>query len=123
MIQDQNSFSLWLDSQLSEVISPNIVAFCININESPFNIEIVGSAQFDIEDEDWACSEDWVPTKRNIAVSRSLFGKSWEEAQGNIIAMSEQYLKSNMKNNSRLSRAKAFAVGFVDGNLSYVRCN
>jgi hypothetical protein len=123
MIQDQTSFSKWLDTQLNEEIAPNIVAFCLNISESPFTIEIIGSAHFDKDDEDWACNEDWIPEKRNIAVSSELFGKSWEEAQTNMIAMCTQYLKSNMKNNEYLLKAKAFAVGFVDGNLNYVRYN
>ncbi|MFB2803659.1 hypothetical protein [Shewanella seohaensis] len=120
MIQNEKDFVRWLDGQLNERIPAEIVAFNINIYESPFNIEIVGSMDFDPDDEDWACNEDWVPSNRTVAVSGLLFGGSWEEAQENITAMAKLYLRSDSKNVFRLKAARAFAVGFVDGNLSYV---
>lgn len=121
MIQDERSFIDWLDRQLNENIPDQIVAFNINIYESPFNIEIVGSSEFDAEDEDWACNEDWLPESRVIPVSTSVFGNSWEEAQENILAMAKLYFQSNSKNAHKLKAAKGFAVGFVDGNLCYVQ--
>ena len=114
-------FGAWLDEQLDPEIPKEIIAFNINIYESPFNIEIVGSAEFDPEDEDWACNEDWVPENRIIPVCDELFGKSWEEAQESIMLMAMSYLKSNLKNVNKLKSAKAFALGFVDGSLSYVK--
>ncbi|MBU2709209.1 hypothetical protein KCM76_24655 [Zooshikella marina] len=121
MIQNDKDFIDWLDGQLNEKIPDEITAFNINIYESPFNIEIVGSSKFDPEDEDWACNENWIPRNRKMSVSSSLFGDSWEEAQENIIAMAKKYLQSNSKNVNKLKAAKAFAIGFVDGNLSYVQ--
>ncbi|MEL4273397.1 hypothetical protein [Shewanella xiamenensis] len=120
MIQSEKDFIDWIDGQLIEDIPTQIVAFNINIYESPFSIEIVGSSEFDPEDEDWACNEDWLPKNRLISVSSALFGNSWEEAQENILAMAKRYLQSQSKNAHKLKSAKAFAVGFVDGNLSYV---
>jgi hypothetical protein len=121
MIQDEKGFIEWLDGQLSEEIPDQVVAFNINIYESPFNIEIVGSNEFDPEDEDWVCNEDWVPQNRIMPVSHSIFGNSWEEAQENILKMAKQYLYSRSKNIRKLKEAEAFAVGFVDGSLSYVQ--
>lgn len=121
MIQNENDFIDWIDGQLNEALPGQIVAFNINIYESPFNIEIVGSSEFDPDDEDWACNEDWVPENRSMSVSNAIFGNSWEKAQENILAMAKQYLRSNSKNAYRLKAAKAFAVGFVDGNLIYVQ--
>ncbi len=121
MIKTENDFIDWIDGQLSEELTEQIIAFNINIYESPFNIEIVGSCEFDPEDEDWACNEDWVPINRTISVSSSIFGNSWEEAQDNILTMAKRYLQSSSKNTHKLKSAKAFAVGFVDGNLSYVQ--
>ncbi|PSL12020.1 hypothetical protein CLV44_1204 [Marinobacterium halophilum] len=121
MIQGEEDFIGWLDGQLNGEIPDNIIAFNLNIYESPFKIEIVGSNEFDREDEDWACNEDWVPQNRTISVSTSLLGDSWEETQSNLIAMAQGYLKSDASNVSKLRKAKAFAVGFVDGNLCYVK--
>lgn len=121
MIQNASDFIGWIDRQLNEELPEKIIAFNINIYESPFNIEIIGSSKFDPEDEDWACNEDWVPENRSISVSSSIFGNSWQEAQENILAMAKQYFQSSSKNAHKLKVAKAFTVGFVDGNLSYVQ--
>ena len=121
MIENEKDFIKWIDHQLEENIPDEIIAFNINIYESPFNIEIVGSKEFTPDDEDWACNEDWVPGNRKISVSEKIFGESWEEALENILSLSKRYLESKSKNNAKLKTAKAFAVGFVDGNLSYVQ--
>lgn len=121
MIRNEVDFSSWLDSQLSVEIPAHIIAFNINVYESPFIVEIVGSNEFDAEDEDWACNEDWVPKVRSIEVSNDLFGSSWEVAEQNIVNMARGYFKSNYVNASKLKQAKAFAVGFVDGNLNLIK--
>ena len=120
MIQNEMDFSSWLDSQLNVEIPAEVVAFNINVYEAPFTIEIVGSNDFDADDEDWACNGDWIPSARSIEVSNHLFGNSWEVAEQNIVDMARSYLKSNYVNASKLKRAKAFAVGFVDGSLNLI---
>ncbi|WP_217653712.1 hypothetical protein, partial [Marinomonas polaris] len=87
----------------------------------PFAIEIVGSNEFDEDDEDWVCNENWVPTARTIEVSSELFGNSWEVAEQNIVNMACTYFNSNYVNASKLKQAKAFAVGFVYGNLNLIK--
>ncbi|MBL52273.1 MAG: hypothetical protein GY695_14980 [Aestuariibacter sp.] len=120
MIQNEKDFIEWLDRQLNVDIPSDVIAFNINIYESPFNVELVGSSEFDPENEDWACNEDWVSEPRMESVSAELFGSSWEEAQENIFAMAKAYLSSGVTNAKKLNSAKAFAVGFVDGSLRYV---
>jgi len=120
MIETQKDFSNWLDNQLDVTIPSNIIAFNININESPFNIEIVGSTEYDAGDEDWACIEDWIPEARSIPVSQLLFGNSWEDAQKNLYDLCKVYLNSESPLARKLSGATAFAIGFVDGNLQIV---
>ena len=120
MIHTEKDFIEWLDGQLNEDLTSQVVAFNINIYESPFSIEVVGSYEFDQDDDDWACNEDWVPKKRTTTVSGSIYGSSWNEAQDNILNMARSYLRSGSVNAHKLVAAKAFAVGFVDGNLSYV---
>ena len=112
MIQNEMDFINWIDRQLSENIPAQIVEF---------NIELIGSNEFDPECEDWACNEDWIPKERKISVSSSLFGGSWEESQESIMAMAKKYLESGSKNISKLKAAKAFSIGFTDGNLCYVQ--
>lgn len=121
MIHNEKEFIEWLDTQMNETIPAEIVAFTINIYESPFNIEIVGSSEFDAEDDDWACNEDWVPKERIVSISPCFFGSSWQQTQATIVALAKQYLLSNSKNVLKLKAANAFAVGFVDADLSYVQ--
>jgi len=121
MIEKERDFYEWLDTQLDEEIPKTVVAFNINLYESPFNIEIVGSNEFKQNDEDWACNEDWVPKNRSVPVSARIFGSSWEEAQSNVLNMAKGFINSTSKNAAKLRVAKAFAVGFVDGNLEYVQ--
>ena len=120
MIKNESDFFKWLDFQLNEVITENIVAFNININESPFNIEIIGSNTYDPDDEDWACNEDWIPKTRSISVSDNLFGNSWQEIETNIHKLASKYKNSDTGNSFKLKTAKAFAIGFVDGELRLV---
>lgn len=121
MIRDEQDFIEWLDQQLDAEIPDHVIAFSINIYESPFGIEIVGSTEYDSDEEDWACREDWVPENRRVSVSDKLFGSSWEEAQESIASLASAYLASGAKNRTKLKSAKAFALGFVDGNLNYVQ--
>ena len=121
MIGNEMDFLGWLDRQLSVEIPAHLIAFSINVYESPFFVEIVGSNEFDAEDEDWACNEDWIPKVRCIEVSNDLFGSSWEVAEQNIVNMARGYFKSDYANVDKLKQAKAFAVGFVDGNLNLIK--
>jgi hypothetical protein len=121
VIKNESDFLKWIDKQLDEGPPPTIVGYSINIYESPFLIEIIGSNEFDIDDNDWACNEDWVPQIRSIDLSHSLSGSSWEETQKTVIKMASSYIQSNSKNSHILKTAKGFAVGFVDGNLEYVQ--
>ncbi|KPV96082.1 hypothetical protein AN214_01891 [Pseudoalteromonas sp. P1-9] len=121
MIKHEADFFSWLDSQLNEEIPSDVIAFNINVYESPFIIEVLGSNEFDVEDEDWACNEGWVPTSRYIEVSSDIFGNSWEAAVQNIINMAQNYLNSDFNNAVKLTQAKAFAIGFVDGDLNLVK--
>lgn len=120
MIKNESDFIAWLDQQLNVEIPDQIVAFNINVYESPFNIEVLGSNEFTPDDEDWACNEDWVPEKRIMPVSAELFGDSWENALENLVVMAKSYVSSKSKNVAKLKSSKAFAIGFVDGSLSYV---
>lgn len=121
MIKNKTDFIEWIDLQLDVEIPDDIIAFNINIYESPFNIEIIGSSEYTPDDDDWACNEDWIPVKRISQISDELFEDSWQKAELNIISFTESYLSSNSKNVNKLKLAKALTVGFVDGDLNYVQ--
>lgn len=121
IIDSESTFITWLDSQLDECDNDSVVAFNINLYESPYQLELIGSYEFDPEDDDWACNEDWVPENRIIEVSNHLFGSSWEDAQNKILNFAKSYLLTGSNNVSKIKRAEAFSIGFVDGELMYIK--
>lgn len=120
MITNETDFHNWLNTQLDIDIPDSIIAFSINIYESPFRIEIVGSTECDKTNEDWACNEDWVSENRTIEVSKVIYGESLQKALERIFAMAASFLQSDFPNAEKLKDVNCFAVGFVDGNLEYV---
>lgn len=121
IIDSESSFITWLDGQLDECGRDSVVAFIINIYDTPFEIELIGSHEFDPEDEDWACNEDWVPMNRTVEVSNHLFGRSWEDAQKQLVIFAKSYLSSGSNNVQKIKAAKAFTIGFVDGELVCIK--
>ncbi|MBE3871809.1 hypothetical protein HJ160_24210 [Vibrio parahaemolyticus] len=121
MIHNEQDFRDWLDAQLSEDIPERIIAFNINIYESPFLVEIVGSEEFDLDNEDWACNEDWLPKKRQIEVSESLFGSSWQTAEQTLLQFTKQYVNSCCSISQKALSNKSLSIGFVDGSLNIVK--
>jgi hypothetical protein len=110
-----DSFAGWLDQQSARA-PEEIIAFSINLYESPFAAELVGSTFYDAEDADWACEEAFVPELRRFELPPSAFGQSWEEALKQVCAMMQRYLNQSA-HGARLRRAVAVTVGFVDGDL------
>ena len=51
----------WIDNILNDKVIPtNTVAFCFNLYEESdgsWAMELIGTEQFDLDDEDWACRE------------------------------------------------------------------
>ncbi|MGY0216333.1 hypothetical protein ACWJJH_02970 [Endozoicomonadaceae bacterium StTr2] len=121
MINNQEEFMSWLDSQLIDNVPKEVIAFSINIYETPFSVEVVGSFEFDEDDSDWACNEDWFTNDRISEVSESLFGNFWESAEENVISFVKKYLQSQAPNVNVLKSSRAVAVGFVDGDLKIIK--
>ncbi|NIY94619.1 hypothetical protein [Vibrio diazotrophicus] len=115
MIHNEQDFCDWLDTQLSEDIPERIIAFNINIYESPFLVEIVGTEEFDLD------NEDWLPKKRQIEVSESLFGSSWQTAEQNLLQFTKQYVNSCGSISQKALSNKSLSIGFVGGNLNIVK--
>ena len=57
----QKEFTAWLDTALNTAPLDQIVAVNFNLYEADedyvFHVQVVGTASFDEENEDWACDE------------------------------------------------------------------
>lgn len=126
-------------SQLSgekyEEIKKNIREWILSINEKesipaeiealnfglfePYGIELIGANAYDVEDDDWACEEDFIPRQRmcpNIDVSEEI---EWED----FLNTNVQILKELTEELKKLDifRVKHITTGFCDGDLVVVK--
>jgi hypothetical protein len=114
-------FHAWLDETFAGSVPAGIVAFNVNLYDSPFAAEVVGSTYFDPDDEDWVCEEAWTPSRP----SRFDFPKGteripWAERLVEVATLLRQWMDTGNAAAAKLRDAEAVTVGFVDGNLTIV---
>lgn len=111
----------WLDNILIQEIPEEIVAFCFNLYEdgdNQWSMELVGTDEFDEEDEDWVCEEvtDFGSREDNMVWTSS---KDWEEVLREMTTELKQYLKKG-KYADKLKSKEGVGVGFVDGDIEII---
>jgi len=109
----------WIDRSLAEPIDKSVIAFSFDLYE-PYGIELIGSSLFDLNDKDWACSEDFVPSKRGIDIPEGVCSGNRQDCLQTMTAFIKTYLASKRPGANVLASAKAVAIGFVDGNLEII---
>lgn len=109
-------FFYWLDDILTQEFPEETVAICFNLYEEEENkwaVELVGTDEFDEEDDDWACDEI-------IAFRDNLFyfemDADWEEVWKRVNEIILKYLDSGTEA-KKLLQYDAVATGFVDSEL------
>ena len=108
----------WLDEILSQEMPSEIAAFHFNLYEDDDNewsMELVGTKDFDLEDEDWACDEITDFDTRETPFSWEQ-DADWEKIFDEIITVLSEYLKKGTYANI-LKAYKGVGVGFVDGDI------
>ncbi|WPC39927.1 hypothetical protein [Clostridium sp. JS66] len=101
-----------------EVLSKDIVALNFGLYE-PYGIELIGSANYDEEDDDWACEEDFVPIERNCPDLDIDDTYEWESVLKEI----ESILKELVQELKELPilQVEHITTGFCDGDLIVVK--
>lgn len=102
-----------------EKLPQNIVALNFNLYEGPYALDLIGSATYDENDEDWACNEDFIPGLRRCPSLEIPDDKSWKE----VLKIVESILKDLIREmpDIELFKVQHIAVGFVDGNLIIIK--
>ncbi|MGQ7947569.1 hypothetical protein [Flavobacterium sp. WC2509] len=118
----ENIFNDWLD-QILKTEKPNadIQAYYFGILETEDGYEtyLVGSEEFDEEDEDWACNTDFEPKNKYLTLGQN--GVDWELILADVKKNIENYIQSPNFKNSFLEKAKAIATGFDGGDLFRIK--
>lgn len=119
---DFKLFSEWLDKTLEQRLPQGIVAFNFNLYEGAsgtYDIQLIGSDEFDENDEDWACTDYFITGEDICYIQRAEEIKDWEEGLSYIIGLVEKYLDKG-KNANILKGVSAIGIGFVDGDIQII---
>lgn len=112
-------FSKWLNQVLEQDIPKGIKAFNFNLyegEEDTYDIQLIGSDEFDEDDSDWACTEYFTSGENICYIKRTNKIEHWEQGLRYITKLVECYLQEG-KNADILKNVSAIAIGFVDGDL------
>lgn len=117
-------FVAWLSRVRRSSPPPDgIAAYNFGLFESvdSYMAYLIGSRDYDPDDEDWACAEDYAPDEKYFPLPEDLTaGKDWRSVQREVARLVRQYLKSPEASGSFLAAATAVTVGFDDGNLERI---
>lgn len=119
-----DEFSAWVSRSLEEGVPGDVRAFCFNLydrdEDGLFGVELVGTDEFDPDDEDWASAEAWVPENPRLDIPLDFSGDDWERCLDNLGELVSELLESGSAAAGVLKSGEAVAVGFVDGDLEVV---
>jgi len=82
---------------------------------SNWSMELIGTSEFDIDNEDWLCNEITDFNTRENPF-RWVKEAEWKEVFDDIVSALREYLKSGKYANV-LKAKSGVGVGFVDGNI------
>lgn len=110
--------SKWLDDVLETDIPKEVVAFGFNLYDDGnynWSMELIGTSEFDVDDEDWLCNE---VTDFNTRENPFQWTKEaeWEEIFDDVLCVLKEYLKRG-KYVDVLKAKAGIGVGFVDGDV------
>jgi len=108
----------WLDKMLAiEIPDKSIIAYWFGICETNegYEIYLVGSNEYNENDDDWACNVDFVPNEKYLLIGE--LGVDWELILEELKQSLKNYFQSPNFKNSFLANAKAIACGFDGGDL------
>lgn len=110
--------SEWLDNVLEAEIPNEVIAFGFNLYDAGdynWSMELIGTSEFDTDDEDWLCNEvtDFDTRDEPFQWSQNT---EWEEILNHITGVLQEYLESG-KYADILKAKSGIGVGFVDGDV------
>lgn len=115
-------FSNWLDQILEQELPGLIKAYNFNLyegSEGTYDIQIIGSDEFDEDDSDWACTNYFTSGENIFYIKRTDEIEHWEHGLSYITKLVERYL-SEGNYSTTLKNASAIGIGFVDGDIDII---
>ena len=111
----ETRFNKWIYATLPNRKPKLVIAYNFNIAETgtQYLDELIGSREYDADNEDWACREAWTSRPKIFKIAKKDCG-DWQAALETVQTLVAQFIRSNQ---TLLNDATAVCVGFVDGNL------
>lgn len=103
----------------TDKLPSDIVALNFNLYEGPYAIDMIGSASFDEEDDDWACDKDFEPTQRLCPCLGLSDDLKWEEVLEMIVSILKDLVDE--LSDLKIFQVEHIAVGFDDGDLTIIK--
>lgn len=116
-------FADWLlDLSSNEPPAEDIIAINFGLFETSegFRMYVTGSRKYDPIDDDWACEQDYYPTRRYFEEVFDI-KLDWETVHRQSVELVSSFLHSHVANGSFLTPLLAVTVGFDSGNLERIK--
>ncbi len=118
----QDRFNLWIEGiNNSEEISDEIIAFNFGLIETEigYSMYLIGSEEYEADDDDWACEVDFEPEDKYFDLKVET--DDWEYVQSTSEKLIRNFIASESYQNSFLFKADAITTGFDDGDLTKLK--
>lgn len=108
-----------------EVIPKPVKAFNFGIieTENDYQTYLVGTNNYDTENDDWACKEDFTPKEKYLSLGADSKKWNWEEIQSIVKMGVEQYIENRISPLTFVHKADYLTTGFDDGELKRIKQN
>ena len=107
-----------------EALPENIKALNFGIFESEngYTVYLTGSNEYDAEDDDWACNEDFTPSNRYLEFNKEEISKlDWEQFLKYIVESLKNIIKAENQDEYKILNVVNIATGFDDGDLIKIK--
>lgn len=121
----ENILKGWIKEIANEEIVPEntqALNFGIFESENGYTVYLTGSMEYDIEDDDWACNEDFVPNNRYLEFNEEeISNLDWEDFQNLMVESLKNIIDSKEISEYKILNIDNITTGFDDGELVKVK--
>lgn len=89
--------------------------------ENGYSSYLIGAEEYDEDDDDWACEEDYAPEPRYLPMQESYSDLDWEQTQQKFSEHLKNFIGSELANKTFLTQVNIITTGFDDGELIRVK--
>lgn len=107
-----------------EQVPTDIIAFNFGMFESEngYTVYLIGSKEYDANDDDWACNDDFEPKEKYLELScQRVRDMAWEEFQNSVILTIADCIGNADEHIANLFDNRIITAGFDDGNQTRIK--